>query len=193
MLPGIQQSSFAKEQISSLIPITSDTKPFPPVLSTRKLGRKYKGSISVTFRLNTLVLRAPLHVFSVHACDYMGASICAFIKMGIKAGDGCYSVAPHFTSLRQGASLNRKPTGSARLSGWPASSSICLSLPLLHSWGLQICLGDLNSDPQACRVSVLTHSTISPALCFLMCCFNYRVLLSSLLHLLLLLLLLHSF
>lgn len=127
MLPGIQQPSFPQEQISSLIPITSDTKPSPPVSSARKLGRKYKASISVTFRLNTLILRAPLHVFSVHACDYMGTSICAFIKMGIKAGDGCYSVAPHLTSLRQGPSLNRKSTGSARLPSWPASSPVYLS------------------------------------------------------------------
>lgn len=127
MLPAIQQPTFPKEQISSLIPIMRDTKPSPLVSSARKLGRKYKGSISVTFRLNTLILRAPLHVFSVHACDYMGASICAFIKMGIKAGDGCYSVAPHLTSLRQGPSLNRKYTGSARMPGWPASSPIHLS------------------------------------------------------------------
>lgn len=192
MFPGIQQPSFPKEQISSLIPITSDTKPSPPASSTGKLGRKYKGSISVTFRVNTLIPRAPLHVFSVHACDYMGASICAFIKMGIKAGDGWYSVAPHLTSLRQGPSLNRKPNMSARLPGWPASSPIYLCLPLLQSWGLQICLGDLNSDLQACGVSVFTHSAISPALCFLPCCFYHRVLFVSLLHLLLLLLLLRS-
>lgn len=134
MLPAIQQPSFPKEQISSLIPITSEMKPSPPVLSARKLGRKYKGPISVTFRLSTLTLRASLHVFSVHACDYVGASIRAFIKMGIKAGDGCYSVAPHLTSLRQGPSLNRKSTGSARLPGWPASSPV--GPPLLQSWGL---------------------------------------------------------
>lgn len=192
MFPGIQQPSFPKEQISSLIPITSDTKPSPLASSTGKLGRKYKGLISVTFRVNTLIPRVPLHVFSVHACDYMGASICAFIKMGIKAGDGWYSVAPHLTSLRQGPSLNRKPTVSARLPGWPARSPIDLCLPLLQSWGLQICLGDLNSDLQACGVSVFTHLAISPALCFLTCCFYHRVLFVSLLHLLLLLLLLRS-
>lgn len=74
MFPGIQQPSFPKEQISSLIPITSDTKPSPPASSTGKLGRKYKGSISVTFRVNNTQGPSPRVLCTcvwLHGCKHL--------------------------------------------------------------------------------------------------------------------------